>query len=161
MKLRTISIALAMLAASALPSAAQRQGDVTLTGHGVFTDRVYAGEITISGAVNDHGTVVDSPGFTGVGGVHITRVMTMSGGEQITLEINGNHVLPGDRPSTTCPRPAGHRVSSTRGNWRIVSATGKYSEMRGNGPWEAWVTHGDNGPESATECLSGHVRDAP
>jgi hypothetical protein len=163
LKLRTLSIAIAFLAVSTVSAAAQRSGEIVIDGSGVFINRIFSGAFTVSGAVNDHGTEADTPDFTGHGGVHITRVMTMSGGEQITLSVNGSHAIPGARPSD-CPQPStapGETLSSTSGGWSIESGTGRYSELRGSGQWVAWVIHNANGPRAAKECLTGRVRNAP
>jgi hypothetical protein len=144
-----------------LPAAADKPRPLWIDSVGTFdANRVFSGSFTVSGAINDNGTELDTPVFNGAA-IHITRLMTTSGGEYITLAINGNHVSGTNVPPNWCPQPPvspGTLLFAETGNWTILSATGQYAMLQGTGAWGSWVTVDPSfGPLSAKDCLIGQM----
>lgn len=121
-------------------------------------NRIASGTFTATGAIDEQGTFIDTPKFLGAA-VHVTRLLSTSGGEFITIEINGNHVAGSNVAPTWCPAPPtvpGTVLVAEIGHWKIVSGTGPYATLQGTGAWASWVTTTPSfQPLSAKECLSG------
>jgi hypothetical protein len=148
-----------------LPVAADKPRPLWIDSTGTFdANRVLSGSFTVSGAIDDHGTELDTPVFNGKA-IHITRLMSTSGGEYITLAIDGNHVSGSNVPPTWCPQPPtspGTFLVPETGNWTIISGTGQYAMLQGAGAWGTWVTVDLSfRPLSAKECLVGQVHYIP
>jgi hypothetical protein len=94
---------------------------VTIATQGTFTGpNSTAGTFTISGAVSDSGTYVDT--FR-LAGQTLHLVKTLTGGDgSITLSAQG--VVRFTSPTT---------ATFVAGHWRIVSGTGAYADLKGGG----------------------------
>jgi hypothetical protein len=140
-----------------------RGPDVRFDFTGTFdANRVFSGTFTASGGVNEVGTAVDDHRFSG-DAIHITRLLTTSHGDYITIQINTNHAAGSNAaPPAWCPAPptpAGTTLFFEVGNWRVVSGTGVYALLNGTGDRAAWyILEGTGAPLAATECLIGQVQ---
>jgi hypothetical protein len=148
---------------AAVPAVAGPPAPLWIQSSGAFdANRIYSGTFVGTGAISDRGTLVDSPNFKGAA-IHVVRTMTTSGRESITLEINGNHVSGSYVLPTWCPPPAvipaGTVLVAEGGNWRLLSASGKYAGLQGGGAWATWVVVDPalSQPLTASDCLSGQV----
>jgi hypothetical protein len=146
-----------------LPALAGAPSAVWIDTTGTFdSNRVLTGTFKATGAITSQGTFIDAPRFEGQA-AHVVRSITTSSSEYMTIEINGNHVAGNMVPPTWCPPPAGIPAGTTLvsefGNWRLVSASGKYVALQGGGAWASWVAYDSTLgiPVSAKECLSGEV----
>jgi hypothetical protein len=97
----------------------------------------FTGTWTASGAIADSGTLVEPyVNFVGNGQLHIERVFT---GTQGTITIRIQSTLVGDTLTFT-------------GYWVVVSGTGAYANVHGEGLRAATLTNG-----IVTETLTGNV----
>jgi len=153
-----------LLAASAL---AEKPRDVRIDTLGTFdANRVLIATFTASGAINELGSVLDTPRFVGQA-VNVSRLLTTAHGDYISIAINLTHIAGLHRsPPDWCappPSPEGTLLFSQPGNWRVVSGTGPYSMLAGGGSFEAWIVFDAASftPLAAKECLIGGVVDVP
>jgi hypothetical protein len=104
-----------------LAAAATAPEPVRIETHGVFTGPgSTAGTFTISGAVSDAGTYVDSFRLAGET-IHVVKTLS-GGGGTITLTAQG--VVRWTSPTT---------ATFFAGHWQLVSGTGAYADLRGGG----------------------------
>jgi len=97
---------LAIVILFAVPALAEKPSDVHINAAGTFdANRVLTGTFTASGAINELGSLVDTPRFAGQA-VHISRLLTTSHGDYITIAINLTHVAGFNvEPPDWCPPP--------------------------------------------------------
>jgi hypothetical protein len=107
--------------AAPLGAVASAPEPVRVETHGVFTGPdSTAGTFTISGAVSDSGTYVDTFRLAGET-LHVVKKLSGSGGT-ITLTAQG---VVRWTSATTATFFAGH--------WQVASGTGAYADLRGGG----------------------------
>lgn len=101
----------------------------------------FTGTWSASGGINDSGTSVEpTVNFVGNGQLHIVRDVTGSQGT-FTLRLDSTLVA---------IEPDGSHVFS--GQWVVISGTGAYADLHGQGTRSAVVTNG-----VVTETLTGTV----
>ena len=104
-----------------LTAAASPPEPVRIETHGSFTGPdSTAGTFTMSGALADSGTYVDTFRLAGET-LHVMKTLSGSGGT-ITLAAQG--VVRSTSPTT---------ATFFAGHWRIVSGTGAYADLKGGG----------------------------
>jgi hypothetical protein len=102
---------------------------------------LHTGTWSASGGISDSGTLVDvSDHLVGNGQIHVVRDVTGSQGT-FTLRIDG---------SVTGVQPDGSIDFTDL--WVVITGTGGYAELRGQGTGNAVLAHG-----VATETLTGSV----
>ena len=160
-------IILVFLLTFSMPLLADKPSDIRINVIGTFdANHVLSGTFTASGFVNELGSLLDTPLFSGQA-IHISRLLTTSHGEYITIEINANHIAGLNvTPPDWCPpppTPEGTLLFFQTGNWRVVSGTGPFSLLSGTGSRASWVLldAGSFTPIAATECLIGKVKNVP
>ena len=111
----------AVALAAALPAAADGPVPIRIETHGVFTgpDSV-AGAFTISGAVSDEGSFVESLRFAGTT-VHGVKTLV---GREGTVTLEAHAVVRWASPT---------RATLFAGHWRFVSGTGAYAGLLAGG----------------------------
>lgn len=94
---------------------------VRIETHGVFTGPgSTAGTFTISGAVSDSGTYVDSFRLAGET-IHVVKTLSGSGG---TITLTAQGVVRWTSPTT---------ATFFAGHWQVASGTGAYEDLQGGG----------------------------
>lgn len=140
-----VAIASVMLACGLLLSAFTSTAAATLPQPVTFNSQIVVGPFTgtwsATGVVTDSGTLIEPyVNFVGNGELHIERVLTGSNGT-ITIRIQSKVTSVGGGTITF----AGH--------WVIVSGTGSYANLHGQGDRTATLTAG-----IVTEKLTGEAQ---
>ena len=148
----------------ASPLFAEKPTDIQINVTGMFdANIILSGTFTASGVLDEMGSFVDSPRYTG-NAVHVSRLLTTLHGEYITLEMIFTHVAtPNTVPPDWCPplpTPDGTLLFFQEGSWKVVSGTGPYALLKGNGSRAGWALLDSTSfvPVAAKECLKGTMK---
>ena len=96
-------------------------------GPGHTFDVVAAGTSTATGAINGTFDVVDEAVITGLGELHVDRVLDDGAGNTVTIDIEARFVA---STATT---------ETVLGHWNITGGTGSYLDVQGSGTYSATV----------------------
>jgi hypothetical protein len=138
--LQLSAIALALLTGSPTAATATTPSNVTITS--AITVGPFTGTWSAAGGISDSGTLAEpSVNFVGNGQLHIVRDVTGSAGT-FTLRIDST--LTNTEPDGTV---------DFNGHWAVISGTGAYSTLHGEGTRTARL----GGTGIVIETLSGTV----
>ena len=136
---KVLSIAMLVLLVTVRAGGTQPQAINFLSQVNVSTPLPFTGTWAASGTINDSGTLSEPTVFFSGGQLHIDRICTGAKG-QITIKIQSK-IINGTDNSTTFV-----------GEWLIVSGSGAYATLHGQGGRAAVFING-----TVTETLTGEA----